>query len=288
MIDPSSGHPIRSYLVIICLVLGLGLGSATQSQILYGADESSEELRILDPIDGVVLSVIGDLTPTSGGISMSRGLAMSPGGVLYTVYERISPTEFVLGTVDPATAEITPIGVTDRLRGLVFDSAGVLWATTGGNGSPAHSLVTVDPTTGLTVTQNMTLSTIRNKLAYRAVSDELFLLGYDSMSASWQLDRFSPSDPATLTAVSLTGESLSDSMAQPPMVHDPDLDLILTNQSGDWFTITPGGLVTLVSPSSIDNYGGLSFDPKGLNPVLFRDGFESGDAMAWSSVVPAP
>lgn len=75
---------------------------------LYGI---SDELRIIDPVDGSTVR-IGDLQLPGGIPILMHGAAFSPSGVLYVVENAMPSRVF---TVDLATAELTYVGTPSAL-----------------------------------------------------------------------------------------------------------------------------------------------------------------------------
>ena len=259
--------------VLVCL----SLAGPSHAQTLYGVLESTEDLRVLDPSDASTIAILGTITHPNGA-TLGRAIALdATTGTLYATFP-IGGGTWVFGTLG-FDASFSEIAVTpDAIRDMVFDASGKLWAVVGNMGPNANDLVSVNTSTGAITLENGALPTTgRNKLAYVATSDTLYLLG--DTDGPWQLYSFSPATPTDLTQVPLSGIVLDD-MNQPPMAYDPAGEVLRTQDTdGNWVAITLGGVVTLEAPF-LSNLGGLAFDGP-----FFSDGFESGDTLAWSSTV---
>jgi hypothetical protein len=254
--------------IIITAIILSGImftGMTIHAQTLYGLEDGSDNLVTLDPADGSTLSIIGGVAGTFT-VGKLRLLAMDPTtGIMYVNYSDNTST-WHFGTINLATAFITDINSNqlDHIRGAVFDTSGKLWAVNGASGANSHDLVSVNLSTGATTVENATLPGSKNKISYAPDTDTLYIL---SLSPG-RLDSLSPSDPASLTQITLSGDTLLSSGGG-LMVYDSQTDLIYTvNAVNQWYTITPSGVVTLVTTSNgSGNLKGSAFDQAGTVPV---------------------
>ncbi len=270
-----------SLLILLLLPAGIARG-----QTWY--NHNNFTLTRIDPATGETLSTVG---PLVGVASQARGLAISPlTGIAYLEYETFT-NQWRFGSVDLATGVVSDVGGhSQRIRDLTFDGTGKLWAVTGRIGANSHSLISVDASTGATVLENGALPIERNKIAYDPGTDTIFLLGWDPGSQAWELYSFSPADPATLTQIALSGTGLDngDNEQRPGMGFDPQANVLLTELAvGDsgveqFVMITPGGVVSSTGEPTEQGFSGLDAEPA----LIFADGFESGDALRWSSTTP--
>lgn len=246
--------------LIAAALAALAAATATPAQTLYSNFFFSPELLTVDPANGMTLTNVGAFTAPDG-VNLSTALAFDAATeTMYVVYQNGSGG-WVLGTIDLATAAITPVGATEAIRGLVFDDTGTLWGVTGQNADPIHGLVTVNTATGVVTTQNGALPSISNKIAFNTATGELCILGDESGTII--LYCFDPATPAQFTFTGLSGDSgdlVGTAAAQPGFVYDPSQNLYLTDNAGDWATITPGGAVSY-DPTPIPSHGGLAFGP---------------------------
>ncbi len=267
----------RSFdLVLIgCLtIFSLSVAAPASAQILYAVLEANAELRILDPSDASTLETLGTIDHPN--VQLGRGIALHPTtGALYSIIQVNTGVIWRFGTLD-STASFTEIAaLAHAIRDLAFDSTGKLWAVTGLMGPDGDSLVSIDTNTGAVTLENGALPTTgRNKIAYVAETDTLYLLG-DTIG-QWELYSFSPSSPMSLTQVPLSGVELDDT-SEPPMIYDSAAEVLRTlDTNSNWTAITLSGVVTTEAPFPGYNIGGLAFDTP-----IFADGFESGDTSSW-------
>jgi hypothetical protein len=139
-----------SVLCLLAAVLALVLVSpaAVQSQTLtlYSVDQSSDQLRTIDPATGATLAAV-PITLTGETVNGATGLALNPlTGELFALLKLASaaglppPRELVI--LDPATGVATSVGNIEQfgLAGLACDCAGNLFAVSGDGGDTQEAL----------------------------------------------------------------------------------------------------------------------------------------------------
>lgn len=96
-------------------------GLAFSGGALYASAQLGAELYELDPDDGAVLST-KIMTLGGVGVAGSNGLASHPQtGQLWLVYRVETSTTRYLGTVDPATGVVSPVGaLAGKFAGIAF------------------------------------------------------------------------------------------------------------------------------------------------------------------------
>ncbi|MEM7582084.1 MAG: hypothetical protein AAF560_01775 [Acidobacteriota bacterium] len=268
--------PWKRAVWLACLGVACALGGPARAQYLYGITAGSAELRVLNPADASTITVLGEITHPDG-VDRGRAIAFDPTtGVFYTTFPTGEATDWVFGTVG-LDASFTQIAeMADAIRDMTFDASGKLWAVIGVRGPNVNNLVSVDKATGAVTLENGGLPTSgRNKIAYVAATDTLYVLG--DTAGPWELYAFSPASPTNMTQVPLSGVVLNQP-SQPPMVYDPEAEVFRTMSGAtEWVAITLGGVVTMEAGFPGYDLGGLTFDGP-----FFADGFESGDLSGWN------
>lgn len=280
---------------IFGLALGLAIVAAAATpgtaQTLYSlahVDSGADVLKSVDPDTGEPTAVIG-----SADVSDNKGLAMNPSnGLLYAAEGDAHMDPWQLITIQPGDGSESILGDTgtdEKVRDLVFDAAGTLWAVTGAQSGNPDALLTLNTTTGAPAVQNSSLPTDKNRIAYRRGWNDLWLLGREGTDGA-RLFRISPSDPSTLTEVALSGDDLGSFSPFIGFVYDPYADRFLVSNDLDWFALTPGGVVTQLSPFVTDNTFGLAFDAvtTAFTRYVFVDGFEVDGVCVWSDALGDP
>jgi len=235
------------------------LAAPVGAQTLYSLSVTSSVLQTVDPATGAPIAAVG-----TDDVSDNKGLAMNPSNeLLYAAEGQAHTDPWQLITIDPADdgteATIGDTGTDEKVRDLVFDAAGTLWAVTGAQSGNADALLTLNPSTGAPTVQNASLPTDKNRIAYRRGWNDLWLLGRGAGNTA-KLYRIAPSAPGTLTEVALSGDDLGSLFPYIGFVYDPYGDRFLASNDLDWFEVTPGGVVTQLSEFVTDNTYGLAFD----------------------------
>jgi len=264
------------------------LATPVDAQTLYSLSVSNEVLQTVNPATGEPISAVG-----TDDVSNNKGLAMNPSnGLLYAAEGAAHTDPWQLITIDPADGSESILGDTgadEKVRDLVFDAAGTLWAVTGAQSGNADALLTLNPSTGAPTVQNASLPTDKNRIAYRRGWNDLWLLGRGAGNTA-KLYRIAPSAPGTLSEVALSGDDLGSSFPYIGFVYDPDGDRFLASNDLDWFEVTPGGEVTQLSSFVTDNTFGLAFDAvtTAFTRYVFVDGFDLDGVCAWTTSVGGP
>ncbi len=269
---------------VAILTLFLTLAGGAWGQDWYS--HTGFTLKRIDPATGDTVATVGSL---AGVASQGRGLAVSPvTGVAYLEYQN-SVFDWRLGIVDLDTGVVSDVGNHgERIRDLTFDATGKLWAVTGLVGG--HALISVDTATGAVTVEAGSLPTQRNKIAYDPGTDTIFVLGWDNGDQAWQLHSLSPSAPASLTQIVLSGTALDNgsNTQRGGMGFDARAGVMLTEHSVEpiprveFVMISRDGVVSSAGEPVGQVYFGLDAGPG----LIFQDGFESGDTLGWSSTAP--
>jgi hypothetical protein len=245
-------------------VAPLGCIEATDTCKLYNVNAAdfspnADKLFQIDPANGSQLDAV-TMTLPSETIKRGNALAADPiANVLYGVLD-INNCSRPLATIDPDTGVATMVGDSgSRLSALAFDTSGTLYAVSGrslsgGTGlanctHPARTLFKVDKTNGQLTELCALPSTApldRAEALTFKPTDNLLYFATGDIPTLHTID--STSGPnCSLTNIPLTGGALSAAGSRVRgMVFNPFTGNILASNGTSLFSITPGGVDTLL------------------------------------------
>jgi hypothetical protein len=125
------------------------LGICNGGDRLYTVNSSDPNIRRVDPLTMTTKATV--LMSAAGyTIKYANGLALNPvTGKLFVLCTVTGTSARLLGTVDPGTGTVTPIGSTgQQFAGLAFDWAGNLYGVTGDGATTPSTLYSLSTTTG--------------------------------------------------------------------------------------------------------------------------------------------
>lgn len=212
---------------------------------LFAYDDDAAEWVTLNPADGMLASVLVPSSPAVFG-----GTARDPQAG--TLYEGYQDKLWIRDDADAAMLSSVDFSGFADVRDIAIDDAGRGWAVTGADNGYRLYFFNVGTGAG-TLLAGMGS---RSAIAWAQELDKVFILVGDILLIS-----FDPDTPASMTNVSLTGDSLPNTNWSPAFVYDPNQDaFLLGGHTGNWYRISPAGVVTRVGNGSGGQIRNLAFD----------------------------
>lgn len=257
-------YPVATAMLVALICVAASAHRAN-AEALYAFDKNGDFFSIIDRSTGVDIVATG--TP---GITGWRGAVLEPvSGTLYA-----TDAEY-LYTIDLTSGTPTQIGLFGSIviRDLAFDDGDQLYGVTGNQGDNQHSLHLIDPSTAQ-ATLVVPLSGVRGHALALDPSEPGVL--YHLAENIFEKINLST---LALNPIGLSGDPIVDSPLG--MTFDPVSDVFrLFDNGGRYYTLERDGTVSQVGQSAA-SYFGLAYDERPSPIILFRDGFESGDTLAW-------
>jgi hypothetical protein len=244
--------------------------TSTVAATLYGATAAGAagELYVLDPTTGAMVTDVGPLNDALSVNYPITGLAFNPiTGVLYGSTGNAGAVDAMLVTINPATAQVTPIGLFNAgpvnsggspstMADLEFDAAGNLYGVGSIGGPQLYSInlasgqATVIGNSGLTSTGGGGLGISPGGIFYGTPTSSRF--GTYNSGTGVYSNIANPAKPAgtgAYGALSFDGNTLYGLNVGPGS--PPPTALV---------TITPTGAVTLIG-LSVNSLDAIAFAP---------------------------
>ncbi|MEM7353908.1 MAG: hypothetical protein AAF657_24115 [Acidobacteriota bacterium] len=257
-----------------CLLVAVLSGPVPLSaQTLYAIEFDGDPtiLAEINPLTGA------DISTLSSSLVGGRGMATDPTtGTMYV--SRAYKGSFDLVTIDPSDGSTSTIGTYSgaggtmpSVRDLTFDNTGQMWGVTGMNGDLAQSVLPIDKSDASVGSVLATISgSSQMTIAYRPADGLLYVYSFGVATAtdgpaSYQFETIDPSD-GTTTPIGLSGSSPGSNVLA--MTFDPPNNLFrFFDQSGNYWTLSPGGVQTDTGNDNATQYMGLAFDQTTTIPV---------------------
>jgi len=221
---------------------------------------NADKLYQIDPTNG---SQLGIITLNLPGETVNRGNALATNpltNVLFGVLDVLDCSRRLV-TINPNTGATTNVGNTGaRLAALAFDTSGTLYAVSGSSlmggdcTHPVRTLFEVDQTNGqLTALCALpfTGADRGDALTFNPIDDLLYFsisIGNLSPPTLHTIDDTSGAN-CSVTAIPLTGGAISATGSRVTgLVFNPLTGIFLANTGTNLFSLTPGGVDTLLGP----------------------------------------
>lgn len=232
------------------------------AQVLYGIDQASPTLGIINTTDGSTLSTVGIIL-AGQTVNGGTGLAVDPtSGVMYAVLKIAGQPTRQLVTIDPSTGIATNVGDTgDNFAGLAFDSAGTLYGVTGDGAITPSTLFTIDKTSAATsLFLPLGNGTDGEAIAFNPDDGLLYHASGHSGDGDVIFESINLSTLA-ITDIPIAGTALVDEEVQALAYYQPGGTFFwkqFHGSPGPLFSVTTSGVPTLLGDADVQ-WKGLAF-----------------------------